>query len=178
MHKTLIAALAAAATLATVPAVAQEARGADVTRSEAQERAARAFERMDTNGDGKLDQADREARQRARFDRLDTDGNGAISYDEFSAQRERRAEMRGERRGEAGGPAFRSGGRGPMGHGMSAARGADSNGDGAITLDEFTAAALAAFDQMDANRDGTVTAEEREAARRSWREQRRSAPAS
>ena len=39
------------------------------------------------------------------------------------------------------------------------------NGDQAVTQADFTARALARFDQADANKDGTVTREERRAAK-------------
>lgn len=40
----------------------------------------------------------------------------------------------------------------------------DTNGDGTITREEFTAAHDAKFAKMDANNDGTVTADEHRAA--------------
>ncbi|MFG0259959.1 MAG: hypothetical protein ACF8LK_06355, partial [Phycisphaerales bacterium JB041] len=40
----------------------------------------------------------------------------------------------------------------------------DTNGDGVITKDEATAAALKRFEKMDANGDGQVTKEEAKAA--------------
>lgn len=41
----------------------------------------------------------------------------------------------------------------------------DANGDGVISEDEFSDAAMARFDRMDLNHDGTVTAEERKTSR-------------
>src|SRR5205085_9196946 len=49
---------------------------------------------------GRLDPAQREARQHAMFDRLDADHNGSISYAEFSALRERLGERMERRRGQ------------------------------------------------------------------------------
>ena len=42
---------------------------------------------------------------------------------------------------------------------------ADTNGDGVITKDEFTAAAMKHFDMMDTNKDGQVSKAEHDAAR-------------
>ena len=139
---------------------------APLTRAQVQERTAERFGRMDANDDGVLNQADREARQKAMFDRIDADHNGAISFAEFSAQRENRAEARGERREQRAdrrGP----GGPGPRGMrgGPEGPRAADADKDGTVTQAEFTGAALARFDRADANKDGTITREERRGMR-------------
>lgn len=65
----------------------------------------------------------------------------------------------------------RGGGHGMRGHGMGRMmqRMADSNGDGAVTREEFTASMAQHFDRMDANKDGQVTPEERRAMRQSMR---------
>lgn len=141
----------------------------DMTRADVETHTARAFERMDANDDGVLNAADREARQEARFDRLDTDSNGSISRDEFTAAR-----GGGHQGGE-----HRMGRRGHRGHGGPGmmAKMADTNGDGAISQAEFTAAALARFETADANNDGTVTAAERQAARQKMREAHKAADA-
>lgn len=69
-----------------------------ITRAEAQASAAAMFARMDVNKDGKIDSADREARQQQRreemFARLDTDKDGSISKAEFMADKGPRG-MRG-----------------------------------------------------------------------------------
>lgn len=157
----------AVAALLAIPAIAQTAApdagarptrmAAEMTRAQAEQRAATAFARMDVNGDGKLDAADRAAKQQARFDRLDTDSNGQLSPAEFTARPDR------AERGEQGQRPRRRGHHG--GGMMHMARMADANGDGAISQAEFTAGALTMFDRADANRDGTVTPDERRAAR-------------
>lgn len=179
MRKLTISLLAGVAVLgASSAALAQErpTRNAELTRAAAQERAATAFNRIDANGDGQIDAADRAARQKARFDRVDADGNGAVSYEEFTAQhgkREGQRAVRGERpAGHRMG--MRGGMRGaPM---MGMPGNADANGDGTVTQAEFTAAALARFDAADADENGTVTAAERkaqrDAMRSQWRERR------
>jgi len=177
MQRFLLASLAAAAAVAG-PSVAAQAPGqgaaqrvlerAEVTRPQAQDRAARMIDRSDANKDGQLDQADRAERQRARFDRLDSDSDGAISFAEFNTMRERAVEPRAKQRGvepRAERPAPRTPRAGPMAMG----RRADMDGDGKISRDEFTSGALAQFDRADADRDGTLTAEERRGARRPFR---------
>jgi len=165
---------------------------ADMTRAQAQTMAAEHFAKMDANGDGKLDSADRTARQAKVFDRIDADHNGAISRDEFAAMHAQRGE-RGGRHGMGGAemPApgmagHRMGGRHRMhggmgGRGMMFGKMADTNNDGTITQGEFTAAALAHFDKADADHNGTVTSAERKAARDAmkaqWQARRAVAPA-
>jgi Ca2+-binding EF-hand superfamily protein len=174
--------LASAALLAGGTAIAQApergaVRGADITRDSVEQRATQAFARMDVNGDGKIDAADREARANARFDTVDSDGDGVISREEFTAMREQRQTRRDERRtarAEAGpeagkrmtrrGPGM-MGPRGGLVRSMAMLGQADSDNDGVITQEDFTAAALARFDSADKDGDGTITREERREAR-------------
>ncbi len=156
---------------------------ADMTRAQVEASAAKRFAKMDANSDGKLDAADRAARQAKAFDRIDADRNGAISRDEFTAKRAGRgggghAGMAGMEHGQASAE-HRTGGQRMGGHGkrgrggpggfgggrMMMAKMADANGDGAITQAEFSAAALKRFDTVDTDRNGTLTAAERQAAR-------------
>lgn len=141
--------------------------GAEITRTQVQERSTAAFARMDANGDGMLNAADREARRTAAFDRIDADGNGAISREEFAARQQGQPGVRGEARGAKRGMAM------GMMRGMRGMGGgkADTNGDQAVSQAEFAAAALARFDAADANKDGRITADEM----RSQRQMRRSA---
>ncbi len=178
MRKLTISLLAGVAVLgASSAALAQErpTRNAELTRAAAQERAATAFNRIDANGDGQINAADRAARQKARFDRVDADGNGAVSYEEFTAQHGKREGQRAARGERPAG--HRMGMRGGMrGAAMMGMPGTDANGDGTVTQAEFTAAALARFDVADADENGTVTAAvrkaQRDAMRSQWRERR------
>jgi Ca2+-binding EF-hand superfamily protein len=164
---TLIGALSVAALGIGGAAIAAPGlmHGGDLTRAQAQERATQMFSRLDVNGDGQINDADREARLAKRFDSLDKDGNGSLSRDEFMAGRDHK---RGDRlaAGESGKPGWkghRGGGHfGGMGGAML--KKADTNGDGSISAAEFAAANLARFDQADTNKDGIVTREERKAA--------------
>lgn len=178
MRKLTLALAAVASTLVVGGvAFAQPApRGGEpMTRSAIEQRADAAFARLDANGDGKLDSADRTARQKAHFDRLDADSDGAISYAEFTASRETRRAGRaegGERMHRRGGMHHMN--RAGMMRGM--ARMADADQDGAVTQAEFRAAALARFDRVDANGDGTISADERQARRGRMHERFRERP--
>jgi hypothetical protein len=141
MRKFFTLSLAAATLAGAGAAYAQAGQAperAPLTRAAVEQRSAERFARMDANGDGVLDQADREARQKAMFARLDADKNGTISFEEFSAVREHRQGRRAER----------------SGHGAR---------DGSVTRAEFTTAALARFDRTDADNDGTLGPDERPA---------------
>jgi Ca2+-binding EF-hand superfamily protein len=167
MRKIITLSLSAAATLA-VGGVAYAQAAPNVarpglTRAAVQERATKAFGRIDANDDGVLNQADREARQKAVFDRVDADHNGAISLAEFSAVREERREARAESGGPDGPRFARRALGGPGGPGM--ARMADTDRDGTVTQAEFTQAALTRFDRADADKDGTISRDERRGMR-------------
>lgn len=181
MRKIATYTLAAAAIVAATAAVAQsdaarpERAGPPATRAAVTQFAETAFARMDGNGDGVLNQADREARQKAVFDRIDADKNGSITFAEFNAQREDRQEARAERRasrGEGRGEGRAEGRRGHGRHGGMRGHGgqamammADKDKDGTVTKAEFTAAALARFDAADTDKNGTISDAERRAAR-------------
>lgn len=131
--------------------------------------------------------ADVIAKANERFDRIDTNNDGMIDAAEMAAHREqmkariaermaqrearmtdeqkaRWQEKRGERKS---GWVARGAGEG----GNWLAR-LDTNNDGMISRDEFTAPMLKRFDRADANGDGIVTPEERAAAREARRAQR------
>lgn len=158
--KILAASLGSLAVLGTGTAYAQarESRP-DMTRAAVEQRAAEMFAKMDANSDGRIDEADRAARMQARFDRIDADDSGAISPDEFAAMHAERGGERAER------GKHRRGGHHGMRGGMRGAMmgNADTDGNGAITQAEFSAAMLARFDAADSDGDGTISAAERKA---------------
>lgn len=174
---TLLAGAAAIMASGAAHAQGRQAPPADLTRAQAQQHAAQMFDRLDVNGDGTLDAADREAQRKARFDRLDSNSDGAISYDEFTAARTSRGERPEGVRGQRGGPRNeRMGLRGMRGMGMGMrgpGRPGGADGDHAITRAEFEAAILARFDAADADKDGIVTAAERKARHDGMRQQMR-----
>lgn len=95
--------------------------------------------RADTNGDGKISQAEFTAMMDQRFTRLDKNGDGFISADEVSDMP----------------------GRGPGGGVMAA----DADHDGKVSHAELTALATARFAKLDANSDGQITPDEMSAPR-------------
>ncbi len=186
MKKFAIGLSLAALTLAggTLAAETTQMRGdraaKPMTRADAQTHAAQLFDKFDINHDGRLDAADRTARQGRMFDRIDTDHNGSLSREEFLAMHQRGAmagrAMAGMGRGGDGAHGAKHGGMGGhrmgrqgMGGGMSGrsmmGKMADTNGDGALTKDEFVAAALKRFDMTDSDHNGTIAPAERQAAR-------------
>jgi hypothetical protein len=185
MRKLTLTLIAGAATLACAgTAFAQQTaapRTHEMTRAAVQQRADKMFDRLDANHDGKVDQADRAAREKARFDRMDADHNGALSYAEFTAshsprdrQRAAHAAHAGDQRGEGfnhrGGHRMAMGGfRGHGGFGLMRA-GAEGKA-ASMTKADFEAAMLQRFDRLDGNHDGTVTPDEAKAARDNMRQQ-------
>jgi Ca2+-binding EF-hand superfamily protein len=179
----LVAGAAAIACGGIAYAQSAQAPQREMTRAAVIQRVDQAFDRLDANHDGKLDQADREARQKIRFDRVDTNHDGQVSYAEFTAAhtrfaqaRKERSAQRSERFGQHAGRqgeqrmALNGFGRGFAGRG-GMARLADADKDGVITKAEFQAAALQRFDRLDTNHDGTVTRDEAKAARDNMRQQ-------
>jgi len=145
-----------------------------VTREESQAHALAMFAKLDVNNDGLLNTADRELRRKQRrekmFAKLDADNNGSISQDEFMAFEgpgKHRKGM-GKADGEGPGKHHRRGMRG-HGGGMKIMKMADSNNDGAVSHDEFTAAAANRFARIDSDNDGQITKEERQAHRQEMR---------
>jgi len=166
MQKKTIA-LSLAAVLAAVAAgsvVYAQAVPHGPTRSEVQDRAAQAFDRLDVNLDGQIDAVDRAETRgehlRVRFDTADANSDGSLAFDEFTEMRGELAEGRRGRHGE------RRGGLGLVG---LAGTPADTNGDGTITQAEFSAATLGHFDRADTNDDGVMTREEGMALRQTIR---------
>lgn len=93
----------------------------------------------DANGDGAVTKAEMLADADARFARLDANKDGKISKD--------------ERPGDGAGRGGRMMTR------------IDTDGDGAISLEEQRAQATRRFERVDANKDGTLDQAERDAAR-------------
>lgn len=113
----------------------------------------------------------------AAFDRLDANKDGMVSRQEFMSAPPRTVQRRmivmRERAGAgAGGMARMRMHRMGMGFNGRRFEMADSNGDGRVSLQEATAAALRHFDMADANHDGQLTPDERMQMRKRIRAER------
>jgi len=100
---------------------------------------------MDENGDGVLSADEAAAWQEVAFSAMDGDGDGKLTKEEFMSV--------------SFGP---GGGKGMRAATRKAERwaGADMNGDGVATLDEFKKSGAARFAAADFNKDGKVTVQE------------------
>lgn len=117
--------------------------------------------RADPFGDATVLRSDAEAQAAARFAALDSDNDSKLTAAELLAGRPERPGPR---------PEDRRAGRGPGGGpGGGMVRMLDSNGDGAISRDEFVAGTLRRFDMADADHDGRLTRPERAAAMEAMR---------
>ena len=160
----LLLAAAAVPGAAIAQSASQPAAGAaqPITRAAVTADLSSAFKAVDTNNDNSLSQAEIAAaetkviqarlaeirtRMEAEFTRADTNKDGQLSKAEFLAV----------------GP--KASATGPTG--AEVLNALDKNSDKKVTLTEFSASRLAAFDSLDANKDGTLTpAEERAGAQR------------
>ena len=127
-------------------------RNAPTTRSEVIAKVDARFAKMDANGDGVVNEADRAARQAQRFAKLDTNNDGELTPEELRAGREMRHDQMRERRADRPAPtaeqqqkwadarAKRAGKGGDRTARMAerfAAR--DVDGNGTLSLAEFSA---------------------------------------
>lgn len=156
--RNLTLALSAAALTISGAAFAQAAptqpRAAkpDLTRAEAQTRAQAMFARMDGNGDGTLNEADRAVMQDRRFQQMDTDRNGALSRAEFEAMHAKRGERGGRMAKRAGAPAQTEAQKAERKAEMFARLDTDRNGS--VSRAELDAARSARATSMAGKREG------------------------
>jgi Ca2+-binding EF-hand superfamily protein len=110
--------------------------------------AALIFSRLDADQDGKISTAEMTAHKTAQFARADRDGNGRVDAAELSAMHDRMMQF-----ANAAGSAVKAG-----------VRRMDSDGDGALSLAEYTDRAPF-FVLLDADGDGEVARAEFDRAR-------------
>lgn len=146
---------------------------------------------MDADGDGQVTRAEAETAIATLFAEIDANSDGYVIQEEMKTHREaKRAEMRerwasrADRPAGAERPERRAGNHEANPERMEARRARmaersaerwaamDTDGDGRLSLAEFTAARIQRFDRVDADNDGVVTAEEAEAAREAMKERR------
>lgn len=132
-----LAALACAAVIFLTPARAQTCDGP--------------FLKMDRDGNGRVEQAERLARAREQFAAKDRDRDGTLTFAEMDeADDPTRGKFSPEVRAVARERMFEF---------------VDHDGDKRVTFDEFWRFSEEATRKLDANRDGVVTCEEYRAAR-------------
>ena len=165
----MILSVSSAGVLHAAPVKADADGNRIVTKVEAIAAADARFAKIDVNGDGTVNAADRTAMMAKLFVMMDSDKNGAISQSEFLAAHEAGAERRADRRElrmERIGTSMREGRqRGRFGAMAMIAR-ADTNGDKAVSQAEYRTAIDARFSKADANQDDSISIEERQAARK------------
>jgi Ca2+-binding EF-hand superfamily protein len=153
-------ALATAAAPAAAPkTVAPKPAAQALTRAAMTNQLDKTFKAIDTNGDGTVTAAEIGAaelkvlqqragaartRMDAEFGKLDTNHDGQLSKVEF---------MAASPQAPTAAP-----------NGATLLARLDKNKDGKVTVDEYRAPQLAAFDRLDTNHDGTISATERQAA--------------
>lgn len=128
--------LIAVAVSATLPGMALAATGGDNGHQGMKDR----FDRLDQDGNGRVDQEEFKAGGKFLFDKMDVDGDGVITMAELeNHERAERIAKRFERM--------------------------DANDDGQVTTDEFAQAGAKLFQRLDANEDGYLSKGELEKRR-------------
>lgn len=103
------------------------------------------MKKMDTDGDGRISQAEYTAGKQHKFDKLDTNNDGVVSADEKAAKSDKKSWWnRGDKKNKV--------------------EKSDMNNDGQLTATEQDASAVSSFSKLDTNGDGYLTAVELEAA--------------
>jgi Ca2+-binding EF-hand superfamily protein len=101
------------------------------------------FQKMDTNGDGKISLDEWQASHKEIFQKMDTNGDGKVTTVEMQSSVEKMQEK----------------GMGKAGVEMMSEKMKmwDTNNDGSISQEEFMAASKTKFDELDTNHDGYLT---------------------
>ncbi len=128
------------------------------------------FADADGDGNGQITRQEMEKSVAARFAKVDSDGDGTLSTEELTAMSRAHRGQFASKRGRFGK------GQGPhkMGDGMRGRMRAaiDTNEDGKVTLDEFSAHALQRFETSDADGNDAVSLEEMKSSPKAWKGRR------
>jgi hypothetical protein len=114
------------------------------------------FERSDTNGDGFVTKEEFAAGRNAMFAKLDANGDKVVDQAELDKAREAFHERMQKSADASGTPMPQPDGKR---HGDFMKR-IDANGDGKLTVEEFTAAGEQMFARLDDNGDGKLAKDE------------------
>lgn len=178
MNKTLLVGGLAALTLAAAAgvAIAQQSPGQPVRGL-----------RADTDGDGRVSQAEFVGRRVQRLTAADANSDGSVTPDEMRVARQARMAARADAgfdrmdadddgaisRAEFDARREARAQHGPRRAGHGAARGARMGTQGPVAIAEAQGRAEQAFARLDGDSDGFITAAERQAGRQAMREHRR-----
>jgi Ca2+-binding EF-hand superfamily protein len=110
------------------------------------------FKAMDTNGDGKISEAEHESSATAKFDTMDSNRDGRVTATEMDAFKANTHKDKKAAKGWS--TTYWSADR---------VKKLDTNGDGSLTIAEFQAGANTKFAEMDTNKDGFLSKSEVEA---------------
>jgi Ca2+-binding EF-hand superfamily protein len=112
------------------------------------------FQKMDTNGDGKISRDEHAAGAKAMFEAMDANGDGKVTAAEMDAAA---AKMMDERGGEKEQAIRAEKGQKTEPAAADKIKMIDTNGDGALSAEEHAAGSRQMFDKMDADGDGYLT---------------------
>jgi Ca2+-binding EF-hand superfamily protein len=106
------------------------------------------FEKMDTNGDGKISPDEHAAATGQMFEKMDANSDNKVTAAEMTAAHQKITGKKPE--------------KGEMGA-VEKIKKMDTNGDGVLTVEEYTTGAQSMFAQMDTDHDGYLTKAEMKA---------------